>query len=159
MTDIKERARTLAAYALRDARAGDYTAASKHVRQLNDECGSQGTMIAVCGWCDTLAAHSGVSENSGPLALGWKDAETGRVHAGAEGVPDRVRWAGQLIVARAALDKPMFDALIASLPDDKAVIGSYVGAVLDTVAITMNGLPDAVPEAAHPPGDKRRVPG
>ena len=49
----------------------------------------------------------------------------------------------RLIVARAALDKPMFDALIASLPDDPAVIGSYVGAVLETVATTMNGLPDA----------------
>jgi len=144
MTDaLKDRARTLAAYALRDARAGDYAAASRHVRELNAECGSTGAMIAVCGWCDTLAAHSGVSENSGPLALGWKDAETGRVHLGTEGVPDRVRWAGQLIVARAALDKPMFDALIAALPDDKAVIGSYVGAVLETVAITMNGLPAA----------------
>lgn len=146
MTDtgsIKERARTLAAYALRDARAGDYTAASKHVRALNAECGSQGTMFAVCGWCDTLAAHLNLDENSGPLALGWKEAETGRVHAGTEGVPDRVRWAGQLIVARAALDKQMFDALIKSLPDDKAVVGSYVGAVLETVAVTMNGLPDA----------------
>ena len=137
---LKERARTLAAYALRDARAGDYTAASRRVRELNAECGSQGAMIAVCGWCDTLAAHSGISENSGPLALGWKDAETGRVHLGTEGVPDRVRWAGQLIVARAALDRPMFDALIKALPDDKAVVGSYVGAVLETVAVTMNGL-------------------
>lgn len=143
MTDaLKDRARTLAAYALRDARAGDYAAASRHVRQLNAECGSAGAMIAVIGWCDTLAAHSGISEKSGPLALGWKDADTGRVHSGAEGVPDRFRWAGQLIVARAALDKPMFDALIGSLPDDKAVVGSYVGAVLETVAVTMNGLPE-----------------
>jgi hypothetical protein len=148
---LKERARILAAYALRDARAGDYAAARKHVSQLNAECGGVGTMIAVRGWCDTLAAHSGVSENSGPLALGWKDAETGRIHLGTEGVPDRVRWAGQLIVARAALDKPMFDALIASLPDDKAVVGSYVGAVLETVAVTMNGLPEAASPAA---GDK-----
>lgn len=140
MTDLKEQARTLAAYALRDARAGDYAAASRHVRQLNAECGSQGTMIAVCGWCDTLAAQSGISESSGPLALGWKDTETGRVHSGTEGVPDRVRWAGRLIVARAALDKPMFDALLAALPHDKAVVGSYVGAVLETVAITMSGL-------------------
>jgi hypothetical protein len=144
---LKDRARILAAYALRDARAGDYAAASKHVRALNAECGGEGTMFAVCGWRDTLAAHSGISENSGPLALGWKDADTGRIHAGTEGVPDRVRWAGQLIVARAALDKPMFDALIAALPDDKAVIGSYVGAVLETVAITMNGLPEPAPAA------------
>ena len=80
------------------------------------------------------------------LAHRAKDAETGRVHLGTEGVPDRVRWAGQLIVARAALDKPMFDALIMSLPEDKAVVGSYVGAVLETVAVTMNGLPDAASE-------------
>jgi hypothetical protein len=140
---IKERARMLAAYALRDARAGDYAAASRHVRTLNAECGSQGTMLAICGWCDTLAAHLNLDENPGPLALAWKDAETGRVHAGTGGVPDRARWAGQLIVARAALDKPMFDALIKSLPDDKAVVGSYVGAVLETVAITMGALPGA----------------
>jgi hypothetical protein len=139
---LKDRARTLAACALRDARAGDYAAASRQVRELNAEYGSAGTMIAIAGWCDTLAAHCGISENSGPLALGWKDAETGRVHLGAEGVPDRVRWAGQLIIARAALDKPMFDALISSLPDDKAAVGSYVGAVLETVAVTMNGLPE-----------------
>ena len=140
---LKERARTLAAYALRDARAGDYAAASKQVRALNAELGPAGTMIAIAGWCDTLAAHSGISENSGPLALGWKDADTGRMHSGAEGVPDRIRWAGQLIVARAALDKPMFDALIMSLPEDKSVVGSYVGAVLETVATTLNGLQDA----------------
>ena len=139
---LKERARTLAAYALRDARAGDYAAASKRVSELNAECGGAGVMIAVAGWCDTLAAHTGISENSGPLTLGWKDAETGRVHLGTEGVPDRVRWAGQLIVARAALDKPMFDALIMALPEDKTVAGSYVGAVLETVAVTMNGLPE-----------------
>ena len=141
-TPIKERARTLAAYALRDARAGDYAAASKHVRALNTECGPQGTMFAICGWCDTLADQLNLGENSGPLALAWKDAETGRVHVGTEGVPDRARWAGQLIVARAALDEAMFDALIKSLPDDKAVIGSYVGAVLEAVAITMGALPD-----------------
>jgi hypothetical protein len=139
---IRERARTLAAYALHEARAGDYAAASKHVRMLNAECGSQGTMLAICGWCDTLAAHLNLDENSGPLALAWKDVETGRIHAGTEGVPDRARWAGQLIVARAALDKPMFDALIKSLPGDKAVVGSYVGAVLEAVAITMGTLSD-----------------
>jgi hypothetical protein len=148
-SSLKERACILAAYALHDARAGDYAAASAHVRQLNAECGGTGTMIAVVGWCDTLAAHSGISEDSGPLALAWKDAETGRIHVGAEGVPDRARWAGQLIVARAALDKPMFDALIAALPDDKAVVGSYVGAVLETVAITMNGLATAAPAAGE----------
>lgn len=142
----KERARTLAAAALRDAMAGDYAAASKHVRALNAECGSPGTMFAIAGWCDTLAAHLNLREDSGPLVLAWKDAGTGRVHAGTEGVPDRARWAGQLIVARAALDKPMFDALIQSLPDDKAVVGSYVGAVLETVAITMVGLPNASEE-------------
>jgi hypothetical protein len=145
---LKERARTLAAYALRDARAGDYAAASKTVRELNAELGPQGTMIAIAGWCDTLAAHCGISEGSGPLALGWKDTETGRLHLGAEGVPDRIRWAGQLIVARAALDKPMFDALIMALPEDKTVAGSYVGAVLETVAITMNGLPENEPGRA-----------
>ena len=93
MTDLKERARTLAAYALRDARAGDYTAASKHVpaqrrmrRRGNDDRRLR------------MVRHSrrtvGYQRDSGPLALGWKDAETGRVHAGAEGVPDRVQWAG-----------------------------------------------------------------
>ena len=142
MTDVKDRARTLAWQALQAARKGDYAAASEIVRTLNADCGSTGAMFAICGWIDTLAAQSGISEESGPLALGFRDADTGETHAGTDGVPDRIRWAGQLIIARARLDKPMFDALIAALPpDDKAVIGSYVGAVLETVATTMNGLP------------------
>jgi hypothetical protein len=146
MTDLKERARTLAAQALHAARQNDYPAASAFVQQLNAECGSGGAMFAVCGWIDTLAAASGMSENSGPLALGFRDAETGEAHAGSEGVPDRIQWAGQLIIARTALDEPMFTALIAALPKDKKVVGSYVGAVLETVAMTMNGLPDHHPE-------------
>lgn len=140
MTDVKQRARTLAAQALAAARGNDYPAASALVRQLNAECGSEGAMIAVCGWIDTLAVKSGISEKDAVLALGFRDAGTGLAQLGSEGVPDRIRWAGQLIIARARLDEPMFSALIAALPKDKAVVGSYVGAVLETVACTINDL-------------------
>jgi hypothetical protein len=146
VTDVKQRARTLAAQALAAARKDDYPAASALVRQLNAECGSEGTMHAICGWIDTLAAKSGISEKDAVLALGFRDAGTGQVHLGSEGVPDRIRWAGQLIIARARLDEPMFRALISALPADKTAAGSYVGAVLETVACTINDLLPAKPE-------------
>jgi hypothetical protein len=149
MTDLKDRARALAATALACARKGDWQAASGHVQQLGSECGPDGTLYAVMGWCDTLAAKQGIDENSGPLALGWRDEDTGRFHLGGEGVPDRIRWAGQLIVARAALDEEMFWALIKALPKDPRVVGDHVGALLETVAITMNGLAAASPEGSQ----------
>jgi hypothetical protein len=133
----KELARTLAARALAAGRRGDWPGASAIVQQINDELGGTGTMFAVCGWCDTLAATAGVSERD-QLALGWLDPATGEIRLSSEGVPARTLWAAQLITARAALDKPMFDALIAALPADRAVIGSHVGAVLETVVATLD---------------------
>jgi hypothetical protein len=147
VTGTKERARTLAAEALAFARRHDWPAANSRVQALHSECGPDGTLFAVVGWCDTLAAAQGINENSGPLALGWRDQDTGRVHAGTDGVPPRIRWAGQLIVARAALDEATFFALIKALPKDRKIVGDHVGAVLETVAITMNGLPVRKPEA------------
>lgn len=51
------------------------------------------------------------------------------------------RWAGQLVAARAAMDEPKFMGLIDELPEDGFEIGAYVGAVLSSVAMTINGLP------------------
>jgi len=139
MTDaIKDRARHLAAGALHAAQRGDWTTASQTMQVINDEIGGEGTTMAICGWCDTLAATLGINANTEHLALSWVNRDTRKVSTSGD-VPARVRWAGQLIVARAALDKPAFDALIGVLPEDnKKMIGDYVGAVLECVAITLN---------------------
>jgi hypothetical protein len=139
---VKVKARDLAARALAAAIRGEWQVASAIVRRMNAECGSEGTMIAVVGWCDTLTVRLGLDATKDTLALGFVDQDTG-TRSMSTGVPQRTQWAGQLIMARARLDQPMFEALIDALPDDPKVVGSYVGAVLECVAMTLKEHEDA----------------
>jgi hypothetical protein len=125
-------ARDLAARALNAALREEWSIAAAIVRRLNADCGSEGTMTAVVGWCDTLATGLGL-DGEHPVEVkfaarpGTRSAEP----------PLRIQWAAQLIMARARLDKTTFDALIGALPKNPAMVGSYVGAVLECAALTL----------------------
>lgn len=159
-TTVKDRARDFAARALNAAMREEWEIASAIVRRMNTECGSEGTMIAVVGWCDSLTVRLGLDKAEGTLALGFVNPDTGAMTTAA-GVAPRIQWAGQLIMARARLDKSMFDALIDALPDDPKVVGAYVGAVLECVAMTLRRHGDGNRRQADrsPERDSRRVEG
>jgi hypothetical protein len=137
---IERRAMRLASAALSCAMAEDWGRATKAMQRIGDECGQVGIRRAVLGWSDTLIARMGHTPGQ-PVAIAFQQAETGRIDtADSEYVPDRVRWAGRVIAARAADDQATWDALMDSLPEDGRVIGQYVGAVLETVALMLRQM-------------------
>lgn len=120
----------MAGAALRLAMDGDWAAAYMMTQAIYREHGSGGVQVAVLAWCDTLATEIGFQTVN-------PDGSKAGDLCGAEDVTARIAWAGQLIGARARLDRPMFNALIAALPADRAVTGSHVGAVLEVAAATL----------------------
>lgn len=137
------RARELATAALHAAMREDWTGASKAMRSLSEETGSNGVMFAVLRYCDTIIgrqlAMRGLPDDAwdGGVRMAWLNVDHGTLgHAGQ--VPDSVRWAGQLVAARAAKDEAAFRALIGAMPDDDGERGKYVGELLRSCAITAN---------------------
>lgn len=135
-SSAKDVARSLASRALNAAMRDEWPVAAAIVRRLNADCGSDGALIAVAGWCDTLAARMGV-DGEHPVEVKFA-ARPGETEP-----PTRIQWAAQLIMARARLDEESFYALIRMLPKNPKIVGSYVGAVLECVALTLKENADA----------------
>jgi hypothetical protein len=100
-------------------------------------------MLAIIAWCDTLLAAyrqaSGTAEDA-PLRIAWLSTDTGQLDTDADDVPLPVRWSGRLLMARAVLDKPAWDALISALPHDQEGLREHVAALLDGVSGTLRAL-------------------
>lgn len=143
----RARALQFATEALHAAFRDDKDAATRAVQAISDEAGGPGMAVAVKAWCDTLIGawrrDGGIPDGGADGVLvrpAWRDTDTGRVATDADEVPAEFRWAGRLIAARVALDKPAYDALIAALPADGEAIARHVGALLGTVALTLQAL-------------------
>ena len=52
-------------------------------------------------------------------------------------MPVEFVWAGRLIVARANDDEAAFIGLVNSVPQDSAVMGDHIWALLSTVALSL----------------------
>lgn len=126
-------------YALKDR----WSQAGRTVQQLGDEHPEQGVAIALMAWADTFFDHATdgadmrVQFRRSP---GFINARTGTLSESGV-VPARLRWAGEVITARVAMDEQRFRRVVAELPDDPAECGSFVLAVLETCVQTINGLP------------------
>ena len=134
----------LAREAYRAALAGKWESVGRHLRRLNDECGGTGINTGLIAWCDTYIDHATDGEmvptKSRPAFITVETGELG--YQGSPDVPASVQWAGRLLVARAAMDETTWRALIDELPADNGwEVGSYVTAVLECVALTVNSLP------------------
>lgn len=133
----------LAAAAYHAALANDQHKAVRYLQRISDECGGGGLNIALRAWIDAYADHA---TDGKPVAskarVAYIQESTGQLdREDSDRLPPEIRWAGQLIAARCALDQDRFTQLIEEMPDDGAEIGDYVIAVLLTVARTVNGLP------------------
>jgi hypothetical protein len=115
------------------------------------EAGRQGPNVialVLTTFCDTTLSlqremrgmpplENGVPED-GPVRPVWLNADTGKVTADADGLPPAVRWAGQLVAARAALDFDGFQALLLAMPADGLKRGEYATALLMSCATLAN---------------------
>lgn len=131
----------LAAAALNAAVEDDWRRATDAVARLNRECPGPGLMVALVAWCDTFADHAngGMPEFSKVRIKAWnvKDGSTDGE------LPDRTRWAIELIKARAEGDEKEFNAVVQRLNDitDGYERGNYVSALLESIALTIRSLP------------------
>lgn len=133
----------LAHAALEAALADDHERAAAAVGRINKECGGEGLYVALMAWCDAYHEHATDGKAGGrPSAMRAIRVDTGELQATTDpALPARVAWSAALAEARIRSDKDRFDELVAELPDNGFERGEYIGQVLDSVALTINGLP------------------
>lgn len=131
----------LAAAALNAALDRQWPRAERALQRLNAECDSGGLADALIGWCDTLIAHvtDGDAGAQKVRMAAW-NVDTGAL--GGE-IRPTVRWAMELIQARAAMDLDAFRAKLDELNaiDDGFERGKYVVELLQSVALTISSTP------------------
>ncbi len=125
--------------ALHAAMADDWGAVSRALQTLIDECGGEGVIAAMSAWCDTLLIHTHDIDPKVPLRLLFVNADTGDI-GDADDVPPEVRWAGRLVAARAAMDKPTWDALIDSIPHDDSAISRHISVLLRSIVTGLKAV-------------------
>jgi hypothetical protein len=137
----------LAAAALQAAMAGKHQTAGRLVERIVTECGWPGVDDALRGLIDTYLDHISdgrVDQYRGRGRVGAWNGDTGAMTTDltAPEIPERVRWATQLVQARADLDHQRWDELIGELTDD--TFGDRVVAVLEGAASTMASVPRGI---------------
>jgi hypothetical protein len=129
----------LATTALHAGMRGDWPAATRATQAINDRHGGDGLLAAMLAWTDTFIHHRiGAFVSDKPVALAFQSVETGEIESADEVRPE-IRWAGQMITARATDDKATWDALLGAVPQDPKVIGAHVGALLETIVLGLRG--------------------
>ncbi len=125
----------LATTALHAAQQDDWDAVKRNVTALSDlDDGS--LMSAILAWCDTCLASQGISmDGTTPVQVKWREQGT-EDEQGADDVRPAVRWAGQLINARAADDDAAFIAHMRAIPEG-AEFGHHVMTLLQCIAVTL----------------------
>lgn len=143
MTQPHSKPVRLAGAAFQAALADKMDAAANYVVRVSDECGGEGIYLALMAWIDAYADHATDGQPVRSRArMAFIRADTGQLDGEeSDRLPPEIRWAGQLVAARASLKEERFNELIAEMPTNGAEIGTYVLAVLQVVAQTINGLP------------------
>lgn len=135
-----EGAVSLCSLVLAAAQADDWDKVSALVTELAGTYGDDGQMTLVYGLADTLGhrlgiGRAGISEVIAPL---WHERDSGQL-TGADEVAPETAWAGRLLAARIAWDRPACDALLGAVPDD-ATWSRNITALISTVALTLKRL-------------------
>jgi len=133
----------LAGAAMHYAQAGKFEAAARYIQRISNECGGQGVEVALRAWIDTFVDHATDGDRRPKRGrMGYVNAVDGQLETDdAARIPDRIKWAGRLVEARAALDEAQYRAALDQLPEDEFEVGEYVITVLEVCADTINGLP------------------
>lgn len=135
----EDKVKKLARQAWEAAARSDWEAAGAGLEDIAARCGSDGIYLAIMIFCDTcITATFGTKgpPSDASMAPAWVDSDSGMVYTEAAEVMPSVRWAGQILTARAVLDRDGFDALIHAIPDDPLICGEYVMALLTTSVLT-----------------------
>lgn len=130
------KSRRLASEALSYARQGKWAAAGAAMQAVYDQHGELGLETMMMGLVDTVVSVMGRPQPGTVVMPMWFDTTDGQFGT-ADEVPPRVRWAGQLIAARAADDPDGFYALVHSFSSD-AEFSDRMAALLEVVAETLN---------------------
>lgn len=89
-------------------------------------------------WCDTLIKLKNI-ERGAQISLSWYDPATGGELESTD-IPTTDQWAGRVIAARAAMDWPMFQALMVAIPPEQQMhhVLHLLGVVSENLRTMLN---------------------
>lgn len=139
----REQVRELAARAMNAVIREDWDAARTAMLELG-RSDPVSRALALMMFCDTAISAQRTVQGLAPLEdgeavagtvrPGWLSQDTGTLELDADAVSPELRWAGQLVAARAAKDADAFSALLSALPRDGRERGRYAAALLGSCA-------------------------
>lgn len=141
----------LAGAALQGTVDQDAPATAAAMNAISAEYDGEGLTEAITAWCDTLTAALPLAPGGDLAGLGWAD-ETGQARTTGD-VDPQVRWAGQIVMARARKDKDTFNALIAALPDDGLAASQHLAVLLRLIATNLHPATSGQPPKPGEDGD------
>ena len=97
-------------------RNGEATSAVQAIADLHEDA----ITIAMMAWCDTALAHvPGWQTSPGNgVIMQFREEKAGGIQ-GPDEVPEGVRWAGEVLIARARMDEAAFIEAISSCESDR----------------------------------------
>jgi hypothetical protein len=116
------------------------------VERIAGEHGGHGVSVAMITWCELFIDHAagGATRRAG-LKIEFVNGDD---------PPVELVWAERMILARLAMNQPEWDETMEEVPtDDPFGTGRHVIALLDTVAVTMQGLPRGYAWMGHSEDD------
>jgi hypothetical protein len=116
------------------------------VERIADEHGGHGVSVAMITWCELFIDHAagGATRRAG-LKIEFVNGDD---------PPVELVWAERMILARLAMNQQEWDGTMEEVPtDDPFGTGRHVIALLDTVAVTMQGLPRGYAWMGHSEDD------
>lgn len=144
----------LATEAYHAALAKDWPKVERTLNRLTRECDSEGIASALIAWCDTFIHHAtgGARDGRKVRIIPWS-TDTGKLNE--PDAPESTKWATRLITARAAMDLDAFQAALTelnALPDGPPDFerGRHVAALLESLAMTVNALPQGYSSMGRP---------
>jgi hypothetical protein len=138
VSDDRAMATDIATRAYRAAAGEDWAAANKAMAEAGRQSPNVIALV-LTRFCDTIiglqrdmTGTPATAGGDGPVRPLWLNADTGRstMNADADDLPPAVRWVGQLVAARAALDLDGYQALLMAMPADGRERGKYANTLL-----------------------------
>lgn len=115
------------------------------VERIAGEHGGRGVQVAMITWCELFIDHAtGGTTRPAGLQIEFDNSDD---------PPVELVWAQRMILARLVMNQQEWDETLNEVPTDPPGMGRHVLALLDTVAVTMQGLPRGYARMGHSEDD------
>jgi hypothetical protein len=134
---MADRASQIGVFVLSKYLLGQELSAAVAMEMIYQTYGREGVYRVAVTWCDYILERTPEYQPGEPVHLVWEEVATGTIRH-AEEAPPMVRWAGQVLAARAADDQANAWAIFSAVPEEH--LAEHMATLLQTLAIQLRAF-------------------